>query len=636
MKKIFTLVLLMAAMFFSTLATAQTVVLEETFDEIVNGTNTSNPKWNLSVKWTGNTNCVNVVDVWEADKAIFLGDKSDNRIGSFDLKELDLSGNGGAFTVTVVLKGNSPSKTGNIKVLISGNDASAKDHVPTTYRDGEWETVSFDFTGGTSNTVLRFESVMGVGNGKGLFIDNIQVTQAAGEPNLVCGQDAVEFGRTNLNETAKSTLLVVGTNLTGDIETAITGDDAAAFSVAQREGANENLTLTLAFTPTKAGKNTANLQLSAGDLTLDIALSGMGVDPANPYGFNPDATPVESLLEPFTNEGLPEGWNNIAFEGEVKWERKAPYLEEPLMVIEAAGSGQKVRSALITPLIKVVEGNYKVTLTADYRVGYALGAKVVVKRFAADGTLLGDLYTISPTEPTDRIASDFNKLLVEIPADGKNSYFVFEYIGDDSPEDAAARTTLTVHLDNVSVQSEPLPDPTLETDIPQITFGEVEKQQTLTKRIKVIAQEVTSRISAEVVGADAALFSLSTDALAATGGDLEVTIDTKNAESKENIDAKLRLSATGLRPDMTVTLEVPMIGSIVNRGGIEQIAAAQNAIRCAEHGIEVLRTAQIAIFDAKGQRLAEGMYSAGTILTPNYTGVVVIVVDGVAFKTVLR
>ena len=52
--------------------TAQTVILEETFDEITSGSNTRNPRFAMLSRWQGNENIVSPKEVYQADKAVYV------------------------------------------------------------------------------------------------------------------------------------------------------------------------------------------------------------------------------------------------------------------------------------------------------------------------------------------------------------------------------------------------------------------------------------------------------------------------------------------------------------------------------------------------------------------------------------
>lgn len=612
--------------------TAQTVILEETFDEITSGSNTRNPRFAMLSRWQGNENIVSPKEVYQADKAVYVGSPSNSKVGSFELKELDLSGNAGAFDVTIELKGCHTDKSGFIKVSIIGNDESAQEYLPIKYREDEWETHTFSFTGGESATTIRIETLNNTdGNYKGVYINNLVVSQKQGEPTLVSDVKSVDFRRVNMGYTSVRQVEITGTNLTAPIETEMQGSGKEVFKVAEMTDKGDQHTLLLEFTPTAGQPYEATLHITSGDLALDIPLTGVGVDPENPYGLDPNATPVETLNEPFTDDPLLAGWREIAFEGEVHWQRAIPYDDEPVMSIEAAGSGLKVRSALITPLVKVPGSNYKTALTADYRVGSAKGGELLIKRFDKKGNLISLLKSIIPTEPTEGIAYKSTPLSIPIESDGKDSYFVFEYVGDDSPEDVAERKTLTILLDNVKLSSEEIPAPVITTSLEQIDFGSVDKGSKSVKAIEITGEHITSRITAEVVGRDKDLFELDKLGLPAMGGAIQVTL---SGAKETAVEATLVLTAKGEGANMNATKEIPLVGKIVT--SIQEILAETAPVRFTAEGLTIVSDATIALYSADGQLILAGDYRAGDQIRVDYTGSVIIYVEGVAYKGTLR
>lgn len=614
-------------------ATAQTVVLEETFNEITSGSNTKNPRFASLPRWKGNENILTPKNVYAADHAILLGSTSNSAVGSFELKALDLSGNAGAFDLTLAVKGINTDGSGILKVSIVGNDASAQQYLPTKYREDEWETYTFSFTGGQSATAIRIETLNNTdaNNCKGVFIDSLVVSQKQGEPTLVSDVKSVDFRRTNITYNTIQRVEITGTNLTAPINTEIQGSGKDVFKVDERTDNGDQHTLTLVFTPTAAGKYDATLHVTSGDLALDIPLTGVGVDPENPYGLDPTATPVNELNEPFTNDPLLAGWREIAFEGEVHWQRAVPYNDEPVMSIEAAGSRQKVRSALITPLVKVPGAGHKVLLTADYRVGSAKGGELLVKRFDSQGKLISLLKSIIPTEPTDGIAYQSTLLSLPIDADGEDSYFVFEYVGDDSPEIVSERKTLTILLDNVKLTAEEIPAPVITTDQEKIDFGTIDKDSKQVKTIVVTGEHITSRITAEVVGRDKDLFELDKLGLPAMGGAIQVTL---KGTKETALEAKLVLTAKGEAANMTATKEIPLVGKIVT--STQEILGETAPVRFTAEGLVVVSDATIALYSADGQLILAGNYRTGDLIRVDYTGSVIVYVEGVAYKGTLR
>lgn len=610
----------------------QTVLMEETFDDVTKGSNTGNPRM-LMDRYKGNDNILNPKTVYQADKAIYVGSPSNSQIGYFTLTPLDLSGNSGVFNVTVRLKGGNTDGSGKLKVSILDNEASAQEYIPTKYRSDEWETYTYSFAGGAQTTVIRFETVNNpdANNCKSVYIDNIVVSQQAGEPTIASETTLVNFRRVDIGQSALRQVEVVGANLPSEIFSEVLGTNTDAFVIKNSETTGSKTTLRIEFTPTKPILYEATLQLSSGSATLDIPLMGIGVDPNNPYGFDLNATPIEGLNEPFTEDPLLTTWREVAFEGAVHWERKLPYDAEPVMAIDATGSGQKVRSALITPLVSIPNELYTTIFSADYRIGNVKGGKVLIKRFGKDGKLIADLETISPTEPVEGNISKVKPLIIKIPSDGKASFFVFEYIADDSAEDEAQRTTLTFLLDNVKLSSEAIPEPVISTNPTELDFGEVELNVSSTKSIEVTGEHISSRITAEIVGRDKDYFDLDKLSFPAMGDVLQVTL--KGAK-EASLEAKLVLKANGYGEGMTATLEIPIVGKLIT--SIDEVLTASDVVRLTADGLLLLRDAKVALYTADGQLLMEGSYRAGDKVKTDYVGSVIAYVDGVVYKLILR
>lgn len=610
----------------------QTVLMEETFDDVTKGSNTGNPRM-LMDRYKGNDNILNPKTVYQADKAIYVGSPSNSQIGYFTLAPLDLSANAGTFDVTVRLKGGNTDGSGKLKVSILDNEASAQEYLPTKYRGDEWETYTYSFAGGAKGTVVRFETVNNpnANNCKSVYIDNIIVSQQTGEPTIASETTLVNFRRVDIGMSALRQVEVVGANLPSEIFPEVMGTDTDVFVIKSSETTGDKTTVRIEFTPTKPIQYEATLQLSSGSAFLDISLSGIGVDPSNPYGFDLNATPINELNEPFTEDPLLTTWREVAFEGAVHWERKLPYDAEPVMVIDATDSGQKVRSALITPLVSVPSGLYTTILSADYRIGNVKGGKVVIKRFGKDGKLIADLETISPTEPVEGQISKVKPLIIKIPSDGKASFFVFEYIADDSAADEAQRTTLTFLLDNVKLSSEAIPEPVINTDLDKLDFGEVELNTSSTKAIEITGEHIVSRITIEVVGRDKDYFDLDKLSIPAMGDVIQVTL--KGAK-ETSLEAKLVLKGNGSGEGMIATKEIPIIGKLIT--SVDEVLSASDVVRVIADGILLLRDAKVALYTADGQLLIEGSYRAGDKVKTDYVGSVIAYVDGAVYKMILR
>jgi hypothetical protein len=142
------------------------IIFREDFSSITGGNNTSSG--GSSTAWAGNVNFPTGTGDWEAGGAIRLG--SGSAVGSITSRSIDLSGNGGAFTVSFKVKGWSTVE-GGIKVT-AGTQSQTVSYTATM--GGEFETKTLNFTSGTSTTTIKIETTS-----KRAFIDDVTVTAEA-------------------------------------------------------------------------------------------------------------------------------------------------------------------------------------------------------------------------------------------------------------------------------------------------------------------------------------------------------------------------------------------------------------------------------------------------------------------------
>lgn len=152
-------------------ASAQTVVFEEDFSSVTKGnsTNTSNGS---NTAWDGNSNSnfSEYSTVYQAGGAIRIGKSGGT--GYVKTKALDLSANGGKYTVSFDVKGWT-SVEGNIVVTPSSGEAQTVSYT-NTVSDG-FETKTLEFTGGTNSTTIKIAT-----SKKRAYLDNIRITQETG------------------------------------------------------------------------------------------------------------------------------------------------------------------------------------------------------------------------------------------------------------------------------------------------------------------------------------------------------------------------------------------------------------------------------------------------------------------------
>jgi len=146
------------------------IVLNEDFASLTGGSDTSTGG-PLSTAITANltTNFPTSAYAYSAGGAVKLGTKDFS--GSITSRALDLSGNGGVFSIKFDVKGWTTVE-GQIKVTVGSLPAQTIPYTATI--SGNYETKTLNFTGGQANSTVKIETTA-----KRAFIDNVQVLTTA-------------------------------------------------------------------------------------------------------------------------------------------------------------------------------------------------------------------------------------------------------------------------------------------------------------------------------------------------------------------------------------------------------------------------------------------------------------------------
>jgi subtilisin-like proprotein convertase family protein/endonuclease/exonuclease/phosphatase family metal-dependent hydrolase len=136
----------------------------EDFAALTTGDSTSTG--GSSTAWGGSANWSAVATAYQAGGAVRLG--SSGSPGSITTKTLDLTGNGGAFTVSFDVKGWSTVE-GDVTVTVTGLAPQTVTYSATLA--SAFETKTLQFTGGQANSTITFATTA-----KRAFLDNIVVS----------------------------------------------------------------------------------------------------------------------------------------------------------------------------------------------------------------------------------------------------------------------------------------------------------------------------------------------------------------------------------------------------------------------------------------------------------------------------
>lgn len=115
------------------------------------------------------------------------------------------------------------------------------------------------------------------------------------------------------------------------------------------------------------------------------------------------------------------------------------------------------------------------------------------------------------------------------------------------------------------------------------------------------------------------------------GGTIQVTL---KGTKETSLEAKLVLTAKGEGINMNATKEIPLVGKIVT--STQEILAETAPVRFTAEGLTIVYDATVALYSADGRLLLTGSYRAGDNIRVDYTGNVIVYVEGVAYKGTLR
>lgn len=153
-------------------AAQTTTIFSEDFSSITVGNNTTTT--GSATAWTKNANFPTTWRTFQAGGALKLGNPT--QLGYIQsVKTLDLSQNGGNFTVSFDVKGWDVVQD---RLMVSVTGLNVQYITYTAKMSDGWEHVTLNYTGGKAKSQLSFETVT-----KSCFIDNILVTTSP-IPNL--------------------------------------------------------------------------------------------------------------------------------------------------------------------------------------------------------------------------------------------------------------------------------------------------------------------------------------------------------------------------------------------------------------------------------------------------------------------
>ncbi len=328
--KIFTqklrLLTLAAALFsMSASVMGQGVVFSENFDKFTkggtgSGADGSNIAASLndyteSPGWTGDM-------VYQAGGTAKMG--SSSKLGWIETPAINLSANGGAFT----LEFESMAWSGDaqeLKILLNGvlihtiTDLPKADYILKKY--------TLSLTGGTANTKIKFEGKQA--SKARFFLENLKVISGQSSSPGLAVQSSVVFAPIAINTSATENINIKGSNLTGNLTVAVSGDAfSTTVTTVSQADATAGFDIPVKFAPTTRGAHSGTLTISGGGLesAVTVALSGNagGDFVVSDFDVTNPVTAVSYDFEDITNNVnfAATGWANIAVKGDRVWQGK--------------------------------------------------------------------------------------------------------------------------------------------------------------------------------------------------------------------------------------------------------------------------------------------------------------------------
>lgn len=247
-----------------------TALLVEDFSALATGNHTTTT--GASSSWTGNANFPAVSAAYEAGGCVKLGTGS--AIGSLTSRTLDLSVQGGNFTVTFKVKGWTTVE-GNIRVTPTG--VAAQTATYTSVMSGAFQTITLNFTGGQANSTIKFETTA-----KRAYLDDIVVSYTTNpDPPLISTTGSLAAANSIYGSPSgtPASFTLSGANLSAGIlvtppagfEVSQTGT-GSGYAPTQTVGSAGTIASTTIHVRLAAG-------ISAGSYSGDVVLSSAGAAP---------------------------------------------------------------------------------------------------------------------------------------------------------------------------------------------------------------------------------------------------------------------------------------------------------------------------------------------------------------------
>ena len=275
--------------------------LTENFESCTNGNSTTTT--NQSTAWAGDSNFPTVSAAYQAGGAVKLG--SSSAIGSITSKSLDLSANGGTYTIAFIVKG---WTTYEGPVVIVANGVS--NSVPyTALISNTFEPKTLTLSGGTASTVVTFRTASTKGR---YFLDGVVISSTAptGAPTTITSATNVsgQVG-SNLSYTITANNSPSSFGVSTNLPTGLSLNSSSGLISGTPSGAGTNVVMVTASN--SFGGTSTNVTFAIGPLLAPVITSATNTNGTVGQVFSYQITASNSPTS-FSASNLPAGLSSTS------------------------------------------------------------------------------------------------------------------------------------------------------------------------------------------------------------------------------------------------------------------------------------------------------------------------------------
>jgi hypothetical protein len=274
--------------------------LTENFASCTNGNSTNTASTDQSTPWLGDSNFPTASKAYQAGGAVKLG--SSSAIGSITSRSLDLSANGGTYTIAFLVKGWTTNE-GPVVIVANGvsNSVTYSNLVSNTF-----EPKTLSLSGGTTSSVITFQTASTKGR---YFLDEVVISSTAptGAPTTITSATNVpgQVG-SNLNYIITANNSPSSFGVSTNLPTGLSLNSSSGLISGTPSGAGTNVVTVSASN--SFGVTSTNVTFAIGPLLAPVITSATNTNGTVGQVFSYQITASNSPTS-FNASNLPTGLN---------------------------------------------------------------------------------------------------------------------------------------------------------------------------------------------------------------------------------------------------------------------------------------------------------------------------------------